>query len=78
MVAHDEIDDSPLLLLSQRSLIEKMVAKWWMHRTQSIVDTERVIIALDSLGLLDRAKVREAYCKEEAYCKAIEPLVRDW
>ncbi len=60
MVAHDEIDD--VLLFSQRALVERMVRNWCVD-TQSGIGPGpfNVITALDSLGLLDRTKVREEF-----------------
>ena len=70
MVAHDEIDDALVDRLtvtnsySQRVHVERMVYGW--YRDQNAVcsgSVKGIIIALDSLGLLDRAKVREEFMK---------------
>ena len=53
------------LLFSQRLLVERMVVSYWRDQNQPVVNAESVIIALDSLGLLDRAKVREEFKKSK-------------
>jgi len=59
MLAHEEIDDA--LLFSQRRHVERMVSDWCAGFNADSKLPFNVIAALDSLGLLDREKVREFY-----------------
>ena len=61
-MSYDEIEDA--LLFSQRSLVESLVRDWAVSNVKlTTLSPSNVIAALDSLGLLDRAKVREEFKK---------------